>query len=182
MIAICSARPAGDDDYAEYEEVEPAPPPKPTPRTNPLLNRRNPLNRNPPAKSTTTTPPPVEEEEVAEEEEEIVEEVPAEPSSTTEPPRKLKGGILRPFRSNDDLLAALKRRREQAAATKPGGSKHIQASESNDSEPLVEPTPKPSKATTSRRRFNSKVDSNNNAESEQGSTSAPIRTGRRFRS
>lgn len=64
---------------------------------------------------------------------------------------------------------------------KPGG-KHVPAPESNDSEPPVEHAPKPTKSAGGRKRFNSKTDSNNNAAEEQPATSAPARTGRRFRS
>lgn len=56
LVAICSARPA-DDDYAEYEDDAPAPPPKPA-RNNPLIGRRNPLQRGGATKASSTTPAP----------------------------------------------------------------------------------------------------------------------------
>lgn len=58
LVGLSLARPAGDEEYAEYEE-EPAPPPK-KPARAPLIGRRNPpgARNNKPASSTTTTPQP----------------------------------------------------------------------------------------------------------------------------
>ncbi|XP_017782974.1 PREDICTED: induced stolen tip protein TUB8 isoform X2 [Nicrophorus vespilloides] len=173
LLAV-QARPA-EDEYAEYED-EPAPPPKPTPRSNILKGRRNPLaGRAASAKpASTTTAAPVEEEEIVDEDEPVEEPVEATPS--TEAPKKIKGGV-RPFRSNDDLLAALKRRREQAANIKsqPKAEKHEE-----ESQAAAEPAVSKARATSGRKRFNTPKNVEAAASQDEPATSAPVRSGRRF--
>ncbi|KAF2894200.1 hypothetical protein ILUMI_11975 [Ignelater luminosus] len=181
LIVVCSARPA--EDY-EYDDAGAAPA-KPASRSNPLLNRRNPLSRGGAAKSTTTTTaaPEEEEEEELPEEELVEEEIPAETTSTTESGRKLKGGIVRPFRSNQDLLATLKKRREQAVSNK--AQAKAAGHEPQESAPIASESEKPKSRPSSsggRGRFNKKETAASNTDDQEPSSTAASRTsGRRFR-